>query len=192
MSKKFLGGLAIGLGCIAYVSVDNKYIGAFLFSIGLLTICARGWELFTGKLCGDASVKELALTWVFNALGVVTAAMSYLIFGRNVDTCMAIIEAKTAVHPFESFVSAIFCEMCIYIAVTGYKEISSDLSKNLSVIMGVMVFILCGFEHCIADVFYACYGGWDAIVLLVAATAGNVFGARVLNNILLKQLGGEP
>lgn len=31
MGKKFLGGFAIGLGCMAYLSVENRYLGAFLF-----------------------------------------------------------------------------------------------------------------------------------------------------------------
>lgn len=183
MSKKFLGGLAIGLGCMAYVSVDNKYLGAFLFSIGLLTICARGWELFTGKLCGNASAADLILTWIFNALGIVTVALSYMLFGKHTDVCRAIIEAKSMAAPFEMFLSAIFCEVCIYIAVVGYKKIPSDLSKNLSIAMGVMVFILCGFEHCIADIFYSCYGDWNVITLLVMATAGNVFGALALKKL---------
>lgn len=177
MGKKFLAGVAIGLGCMAYVSVDNKYIGALLFSIGLLTICARKWELFTGKLCGDFEYDDILLTWIFNALGIITVALMYMIVGTNIDSCRSIISHKASNPPGNIFVSGMLCELCIYIAVVGYRTISSDIAKVLSLVLGVMVFILCGFEHCIADIFYACYGGYNGLLLVLFATCGNIFGA---------------
>ena len=183
MNKKFLGGFAIGIGCMAFVSVDNKYVGAFLFSVGLLTICGRGWELFTGKLCGDASPKELALTWILNAAGICLAALIYMGFGKNTEVCRSIIAAKSSAAPLSMFLSAICCEVCIYIAVVGYRKIPSDVSKNLSIVLGVMVFILGGFEHCVADMFYACFGGIPGLILIAFATAGNICGAIALKKL---------
>ena len=180
MGKKFLAGVAIGLGCVAYVSVDNKYIGALLFSIGLLTICARKWELFTGKLCGDFTYSDIALTWFFNAIGIIAVAIMYMIAGTNIDTCKSIIYHKASNLPGNIFISGMLCELCIYIAVVGYRTISSDVIKALSLVLGVMVFVLCGFEHCIADIFYACYGGLNCLHLVLFATCGNIFGACLL------------
>lgn len=40
----------IAIGGIVYVAVDNKIIGSFWFSIGLLTICMYGLNLYTGKI----------------------------------------------------------------------------------------------------------------------------------------------
>jgi len=177
MGKKFLAGVAIGLGCVAYVSVDNKYIGALLFSIGLLTICARKWELFTGKLCGDFTYSDILSTWLFNALGIITVALMYMIAGTNIDTCKSIIYHKASNLPGNIFISGMLCELCIYIAVVGYRTISSDVIKALSLVLGVMVFVLCGFEHCIADIFYACYGELSSLLLVLFATCGNIFGA---------------
>ena len=180
MCKKFLGGVAIGLGCMAYVSVENKYIGALLFSIGLLTICARKWELFTGKLCSDFTYSDILLTWIFNALGIITVALMYMIVGTNTNSCRTILLNKASNPPGNIFISGMLCELCIYIAVTGYRTISSDIARVLSLVLGVMVFILCGFEHCIADMFYACYGGYSGILLVLFATCGNIFGACAL------------
>ena len=56
--KKYLGyfikgiyaGLMIGIGGVAYLSVKNPVAGSFFFSIGLLTICMYGMNLYTGKI----------------------------------------------------------------------------------------------------------------------------------------------
>jgi len=43
-------GIMIAIGGIVYVAVDNKIIGSFLFSIGLLSVCMYGLNLYTGKI----------------------------------------------------------------------------------------------------------------------------------------------
>ena len=40
--KSFLAGVAIALGGYVYLSCENKYVGAFLFSVGLLTVLYFG------------------------------------------------------------------------------------------------------------------------------------------------------
>jgi len=40
----------IGVGAVIYLSLENKVIGALLFSVGLLSICCLGLNLFTGKI----------------------------------------------------------------------------------------------------------------------------------------------
>jgi len=46
-----LAGISIGFGGLVFLSVDNKVIGAALFTIGLFCICTFGFNLFTGKVC---------------------------------------------------------------------------------------------------------------------------------------------
>ena len=48
--KSLYSGLCIGLGGTAYLSCDNKILGAFLFGLGLFTILNFGFNLFTGKV----------------------------------------------------------------------------------------------------------------------------------------------
>ena len=43
-------GLMIGIGGTIFLSVDNKIMGSFLFSIGLLMICMYNMNLYTGKI----------------------------------------------------------------------------------------------------------------------------------------------
>jgi len=43
-----LAGISIGLGGLVFLAVDNKVIGAALFTVGLFTVCTFGLNLFTG------------------------------------------------------------------------------------------------------------------------------------------------
>ena len=51
------------------------------------------------------------------------------------------------------FILSIFCGLLMYFAVNGFKKVN-DFGKYLVVYLGVVVFILCGFEHCIANIYY--------------------------------------
>ena len=46
-----LGGACIGLGGIAFLTLENKVLGALFFTVGLFTICTFCLNLFTGKVC---------------------------------------------------------------------------------------------------------------------------------------------
>lgn len=73
----------------------------------------------------------------------------------------------------------IFCNVFIYIAVEGYRSNPHETGKYLSLILGVMVFILCGTEHCVADMFYFWMGGaWNvrSVVCILIITLGNMIG----------------
>lgn len=48
--KSILAGIMIGISSTVYLSVNNKIIGALLFSIGLFMICSFKMYLFTGKV----------------------------------------------------------------------------------------------------------------------------------------------
>ena len=48
--KAILAGMMIALAGTVNLSVDNKYLGSFLFSFGLITIIIQDWWLYTGKV----------------------------------------------------------------------------------------------------------------------------------------------
>jgi formate/nitrite transporter FocA (FNT family) len=57
------------------------------------------------------------------------------------------------------------------------------VGKYLSLFLGVIVFILCGFEHCIANMFYISMAGmWSgkAFVFLLVNTLGNAVGGWII------------
>lgn len=72
--------------------------------------------------------------------------------------------------------------MLMHIAVAGYKK-----SKNpLIVVLPVMVFILIGAEHCVADMFYWFYADTINIPALLVITLGNTIGANFIEESIME------
>ena len=43
-------GIMIAIGGSVFLSCESRYVGAVLFSVALLSICLKGYSLFTGKV----------------------------------------------------------------------------------------------------------------------------------------------
>lgn len=76
-----LAGVFISIGGILFLSVENKVIGAILFSVGLFAICTNSLALYTGKVCycldDKKNLHDLPVIWLGNLLGTVLS--SYLV-----------------------------------------------------------------------------------------------------------------
>lgn len=182
-----LAGVCISLGGIAYLSLDNKIVGAVLFTIGLFVICTMGLNLFTGKVCYMFDNKpgyliDVIIIWLGNLVGTFVSARLQLLtrYGTTLaDKAKGICEIKLGDSLLSIFVLAIFCNIMIYIGVEGYKSINHELGKYLSLFLGVVIFILCGFEHCIANMYYfSMADAWspNSFVYLMVMTLGNAVG----------------
>lgn len=177
LKNSILGGMAIGLGCIAYVSVENKYLGALLFSIGLLTICSRQWGLFTGKLCKSNNIRDIVSTWVLNLVGIVVMVCAYMLSVNDYSAVEKIATLKLNRPLLDVLFSGFLCEICIYIAVMGF--FAYNISCVVKLTLAVMIFILCGFEHCVADMFYIWFSPLTlhTLLFILTVTCGNILGA---------------
>lgn len=184
-------GLAISIGGTVYLSVDNKIIGSLLFAVGLYAIVLNGLFLYTGKV-GYLVVQSdkieylglLAITWLGNLAGTWIGAVAVLntrIQGIR-ENAVGICETKLADGPLSIFLLAIFCGILMYIAVDGFKEKENPLILFIC----VSVFILSGFEHCIANMFYfSIAGAWSlkTIVYLIIMTLGNSLGGVLIPSL---------
>ena len=157
-----LAGMCIGFGGLAFLSVENRVIGAALFTIGLFCVCTYGFHLFTGKVCyvfqNDRSYAlALPLIWLGNLAGTGLTAL-FASLTRNApalhEKALTLCQTKLGDSMLSLFFLGLLCNIFIYIAVEGYKSNPHELGKYLSLFLGVMVFILCGTEHCVADMFY--------------------------------------
>ncbi len=154
-------GFAIGIGGVVYLSCDNKYIGAFLFGTGLFVILSFGFNLFTGKVGYAVENKpsyliDLAVIWLGNLIGTVATAGLILctrISGIG-EKAQKICNVKLGDDLVSNFILAFFCGMLMFIAADGYKTINNSAGKMLAIFLPVVVFILSGFEHCVANMFY--------------------------------------
>ena len=182
-----LAGLSIGFGGLVFLSVENRIIGAFLFAIGLFCVCTMGFHLFTGKVCyvlqSDKSYAlSIPLIWLGNLVGtgLVAGAATLTRIGPAVrERAAALCAVKTGDSLVSLFFLGVLCNIFIYIAVEGYKSNPHPLGKYMALVLGVMVFILCGTEHCVADMFYfSMAGAWSvrAVLCLLVITVGNAAG----------------
>ncbi len=184
-----LAGLCIGFGGTVYLSLDNKVLGALFFTVGLFCVCNFGLHLFTGKVCyvfqNDGKyAASLVLVWLGNLVGTGAAALAVRLSRISIISAKAasLCETKAGDGFVSLFVLGILCNIFIYIGVDGFKNAPHDIGKYLSLFFGVMVFIICGFEHCVADMFYIWLSdAWSTgmVLRLLVITAGNFVGGII-------------
>ena len=189
-----LAGMAIALGGAVFLALDNKILGALFFTVGLFTVCVNGFNLFTGKVgyapdnhFRPAYLLFLLLVWLGNLAGtwLVASLLSLtrlaVLFAEKAATLCTV---KLADGPLSIFILAVFCNVLMYIAVEGFRSNGHELGKYLGLFFGVSVFILCGFEHCVANMFYFSMAGlWGQAhtwVWLLIMTLGNAVGGLLL------------
>ena len=191
-----LAGLFIGLAGAVYLSVPNKFAGSFLFGFGLFTIVCYGFKLYTGAIGylvnqgrkTGAYAVTLAIIWAGNWLGtwLVGTALRCSRVGSELSQKAGVLcSVKVADNWISLLVLGFFCGMLMYLAVESFRrkdEIPAS-GRILMVFLCVMIFILSGFEHCIADMFYfSAAGAWnvDSLGKILIITAGNSLGGFLL------------
>ena len=186
-----LAGAAVSIGGAVFLSLESKVLGALFFSIGLFMVCTMGLHLFTGKVCYSAGQPRgytgwLALVWLGNLAGAqaVASALRLTRIGAALsEKAAALCQIKTGDTLLSLFILGIFCNMMIYAGVESYKSCPHEAGKYIGMVLGVVVFLLCGFEHCVADMFYfAMAGAWSprAAICLVIITLGNAAGGLLI------------
>ena len=141
-----LAGICISIGCVVNLRVGGV-AGAVLFAFGLTTVVYYGLKLYTGtagfiRLKGDWSM--LAVVLLGNIVGCLLSA--WLISYAQpdcIEPATKILASRLAKGPWACFLLAIGCGFIMTTAV-----------ELLPLLLGVPVFILCGFAHSIADAFY--------------------------------------
>ncbi len=185
--RALLTGFMIAIGGIVYLSCENKAVGAFLFGTGLFTILTFGFFLFTGKVGYAVENKpsyliDLVVIWLGNLAG--TLCTGLLIRMTRVgaaisDKAAALCETKMNDDPLSIFILAFFCGILMFIAADGYKNLTNAVAQVLVIFLPVMVFILSGFEHCVANMFYfSAAGAWNGMsaLYMLIMTLGNAAG----------------
>ncbi|MBQ9301079.1 MAG: formate/nitrite transporter family protein [Clostridia bacterium] len=199
MFKKTISGLSAGLliaiGGSVFLACDNRYAGAVLFSVALLCICLKGYALFTGKVGflpekhGREELSVLLLGLLGNAAGTVLGGWLIRVglpaLGSAAQT---LCEAKLAQLPAQTLIRALFCGILMYLAVSVYR----DQKTVLGILFCIPVFILSGFEHSIADIFYFAASGivsLKAFGFLMLVILGNSLGGMLLPGLAM--MGGK-
>lgn len=180
--KAGYAGFMIGIGGIVYLSVENKIIASLLFSFGLLTIVTQGFYLYTGKIGFIKKWNELldmAVIIAGNFIGTFIAAWIANMAHLNISSA-ELVDKKLNNNISNIFLLSVLCGVMMYLAIDNFKK-----AKNiLFIIAPVMIFILSGFEHSVANMFYFHLAGvyhLKSLGYLLIMLLGNGIGAKLFD-----------
>lgn len=193
LTKAVLSGVMIGLGGIVYLVMENKLMGAFMFSFGLFTIIQRGFALYTGKVGyipenKPIYIREVLITLLGNIIGTgISAGLVMLTrIGTKVhEAAKASMEVKMGDSIPSQLILGFFCGMLMYLAVDNGKKCranGTDVSFVFGVSVPVMLFIFCGFNHSVADCFYMFASGpsLSGFLYVLVVAVGNACGGMFI------------
>ena len=172
-----LAGVCIGLG--GYVNlVMGGIIGAVMFSFGLLSVVHYGLALYTGKSGFFTNRRELTDLLYIIAGNFVGCWLVSLIFDyalpQYVENAQKIVDVIAGKSLLAVFLLAIPCGFIMSTAVKFARE-----GRFLPLLFGVPLFIVCGFRHSIADIFYYCAAMDFMFLPWLMAILGNFVGCNV-------------
>ncbi len=188
--------------------VGGKIAGACIFTAGLAMVVVAGSELFTGNnlmlmalFDGKIGLTKLLKNWLFVYLGNFLGALfiAYLVtlsgvLSQSADTVIATATAKTNLTFFEATLRGTLCNILVCIAVWMAFAATTVQGKIIAVFFPVMLFVLCGFEHSVANMFYIPAGILEGAFTSTAAptiadfllhnllpvTIGNIIGGAII------------
>lgn len=208
-----LGGFFIGLGGHGNLVVTQtlgtidagfaKFMGAAVFPVGIIMVVFAGAELFTGNTLisaswfnGDVKIGQflLNLSVVFAGNLVGSLLLVFILDAGNMYTgalaekAIALAEAKAKLTFTEAFMRGILCNVLVAGAV--YIQVASQdaVGKVLTLWFPVMLFVLSGYEHVVANMFFVPMGAvlganldWTSVVLnnMIPVTLGNWVGGAI-------------
>lgn len=186
-----------------------KLICGLLFPFGLGMVVIMGAELFTGnclipislwanKCTAAGMLRNWVIVYLSNFAGSLLVAAGCALFGQfdlgggqlAVYT-MKVAAAKCAI-PFQNgLVLGFFCNVLVCLGVLMAMSAKDSAGKIICAYLPVAFFVLCGFEHCVANMFYISAGLFAKTVpayVELATIAGIDLSALTVGNFLVKNL----
>lgn len=221
-----MAGLFVGTGAMFMTLVKSdetlslaasSLLGGLSFSLGLFLVLVAGSELFTGnslmvigRMHGRYSWADLGRSWLVVYAGNLAGALLLVVLlvgasfadmagGAVGETMVAVAVAKAGLSWRVTFFRGVLCNVLVCLAVWMGFAGKTVVDKLAVAVLPVMCFVACGFEHCVANMFFLPMGlaanalgyaaeGVDVSALTVAgvlanisaATLGNIVGGAVL------------
>lgn len=183
-----------------------KLISSVIFPAGLTMIIIGGGELFTGDCLLSigylsktvrplAMLRVLVVVYLGNFVGslaiawiVVFSHTPSLFGGALASSIVSAAQGKVALSFSDAFLRGILCNFLVCLAVWMAAGSKSAASKLSALFYPILVFVICGFEHCVANMYYIPAGIWAAAEYGIAAE-GLTWGTMLVNNLLPVTLG---
>ncbi len=212
-----LAGTLIALGgaatnTVVYGIQDTwtiKLICGLLFPFGLGMVVIMGAELFTGNcLMGitllekKCSFLQMIRSWVVvylaNFAGSLLVAGSCAWFGQmdlgggQLAVYTMKVAAAKCTLPFQNaLVLGFFCNLLVCLGVLMALSAKDSAGKIISAYLPVAFFVMCGFEHCVANMYYISAGLLAKTVPAYTQLAGEMgvdLSSLTVSNFLISNL----
>ncbi|MCD7739605.1 MAG: formate/nitrite transporter family protein, partial [Lachnospiraceae bacterium] len=175
-----LAGAFIALGgaasSTAAFGIDNtgiqRLVTGVVFPVGLMMTVFSGAELFTGnclieiavlekKINAKQLIRNLAVVYFSNLLGALLIDV-LIFFSGNLDLGNGLLGAyaikiaisKVSIAPVKALTSGILCNVLVCVAILMAASATDAIGKLFSAFFPIFAFVICGFEHCVANMFY--------------------------------------
>lgn len=175
----FVGFAGIGATTVG-VTIGNDALSraasAAIFPAGLAMVLIAGGELFTGNHLMIISCLEKRITflqmiknWIFvyigNLLGSISVA-ALVVYGhtpslfenRLAENIVNIGFNKVSMSFSDAFIRGILCNILVCLAVWMAFAAKKVSGKMMALYFPIFIFVLCGFEHCVANMYYIAAG----------------------------------
>jgi formate/nitrite transporter len=166
-----MAGVYISLGAQGFiVEYENLFLRAAVFPVGLMLIILVGGELYTGnclmtfallqrKICISDYMKTLLQVLLGNFVGsIIVVALLYNggVYNSPVfsETIVNIARAKVNLTFYEALSKGILCNILVSLGVWFATTARDTTGKILGCWFPVMLFVLCGYEHVVANMFF--------------------------------------
>lgn len=217
-----LAGMFIALGGVASViasaTIANpslaKLISGLVFPGGLTMVLLAGSELFTGNnliiisvMEKEVRVRQMLKNWLFvyigNLIGSIFVALLIVysdlpaIFGNAFAASILNTAVAKVSLPFgTAFVRGILCNFLVCIAVWIAYAAKDVAGKVIGLFFPILMFVISGFEHSVANMYYIAAGIFAKTngAYVAAAAAGNDYaglnwGGMFTGNLIPVTLG---
>ena len=195
-------GFFIGIGAeassLAMHGISNvglaRTVAGAVFPIGLMLIVLLGGELFTGNCLISMAVydkkaklkgmiRNLTIVYISNFIGA--ALMAWMINncgqlnfsdgGAGAFTIKVAL-GKVGIDPMQAIVSGILCNVLVCLAIFMAATAKDVAGKCIAIFFPIFVFVISGFEHCVANMYYIPAGIFASHNPLYAAKATELYG----------------
>ena len=180
-----MAGAFISMGAMFFLLVVSdsalpfaaqRLIGGCLFSLGLLLVVVCGAELFTGNTMIVMSAASKKISWaavlknwlvVFFGNFVGALVMVVLVYLSNFQgmnagaigtTIVSVAAGKMSPDWLTLFAKGIMCNFLVCLAVWIAYGSKTVADKMLGILLPIAAFVACGFEHCVANMFFLPFG----------------------------------
>ena len=224
MAGIFIALAAVGsntISCTVESGSIAKILSGLVFPTGLTMVLLAGSELFTGNCLmviplieREIKLKAMLRNWIIVYIGnfigalLVTVLVYYggqldLFAGALAVNTIKVAAGKTSLTFVKGFCLGILCNFLVCIAVLISFAATTVAGKIVGLFLPIMLFILCGFEHSVANMYYGMAGllaNTNEVYHAAAAetvsnignlTAGNFFIGNLLPVTLGNIVGGS-